>query len=706
MAGGMATMLLCTLLFSCNNEDFLESGNPEKACDNICFGISSDKDVQTRGYAGSDDEGYTADRFVLRSDDSADTLCVRAIVSDGINVSGFEGEQALTRGTPVGKDNFYDKFHVLAYWSKNGAPIDQFYMNTNASNTAASVGSGAIWSTEQIYYWPGADHSFQFYAWAPTDAGGLTTPSSPTSTVLEYTVPEAATNQKDIVVATTSEISGDNNKAVPLTFKHICTAVRFAVGNQMQPGSIKSVALKGVKNAGTYDMATGNWSLGDATVDFSQTLDKETTGTEANGDVITSEQGTFMMLPQRLPAGATVEVVFANANNEERTLTASIGNTEWTMGTTVTYKLSITPEYELEFSDIPTEVDAHYDIIPIKINAKDVEGNWTITSNQSWVTIKSALTSYEKDGYWLNATGDYSDYCSSEKVAVERQQTLDKSGNGEVELYLFVSENNSTADRTVTLTLSKDGTETATIDVVQKCPNWQGDLGWEVIEETLALPYGFKWNRKVTLEKTLTGDKWAKNIEEWRTKQAFKVQPTDLLGWLGSLFWPTLVDYVTITRAGDVMTVVVNYSKIANVTSAMSMTNGQANTWNLYSNIGGTSFEGEQNLINSGYAIVSEEGSNEDTKNFAALYAVKLNAFDIHKGGSGSQITYAIIPKQTDIKWYLPASGQFSDAVGMSGQYWSSTAITGNENAYSWNGSLQSTPRMDSHKVRAVRQKP
>lgn len=94
--------------------------------------------------------------------------------------------------------------------------------------------------------------------------------------------------QKDIVVATTNEIPGNNNAAVPLTFKHICTAVRFAVGSQMQPGSIKSVVLKGVKNAGTYDMATGNWSLGDATVDFSQTLNKETTGTEANGDAITS----------------------------------------------------------------------------------------------------------------------------------------------------------------------------------------------------------------------------------------------------------------------------------------------------------------------------------------------------------------------------------------------------------------------------------
>lgn len=699
MAGGMATMLLCTLLFSCNNEDLLENGNQEKACDNICFGISSDKNIQTRGYADSDDEGYTADRFVLRSDNSADTLCVRAIVSDGINVSGFEGEQALTRGVPVTKDNFYDKFHVLAYWSKDGAPVEQFYMDEDAVN------KGSVWKTDQVYYWPGVGHLLQFYAWAPTDANGLTTPSTPQSKELSYTVPADAAAQKDIVVATTAEIQGDNNQAVPLTFAHICTAVRFAVGSQMQAGSIKSVALKGVKNTGTYNMATGAWTLDEASADFSQTLNKVTTGNEGNGKAITSDEGTFMMLPQTLPADAMVEVVFTNASGVDRTLTASIGNTQWTMGTTVTYKLSITPEYELEFADIPTEVDAHYDIIPIKINAKDIDGNWTITSNQTWATIKSALTSYEKDGYWLNATGDYSEYCSSEGVAVERQQTLDKSGNGEVELYLFVSENNSTAGRIVTLTLSKDGREAATIDVVQKCPNWQGELGWEIIEENLTLPYGFKWDRIVTLQKTLTGSWLGKNIEEWLTKQAFKVQPTGFLEWIGSLLRPTLVDYVNITRNGDVMTVVIDYSKISNVTSAMSTTDGQANTWNLYSNVGGTSFEGEQNLINSGYTITNESGSNENTKNFAALYAIKLNAFDIHKGGSGNQITYAIIPEQTDIKWYLPASDQFSGDAGLNGQYWSSTAINDNEQAYSWNNSSQNTPRMDLHKVRAVRTK-
>lgn len=190
--------------------------------------------MQTRGYAGSDDEGYTADRFVLRSDDSADTLCVRAIVSDGINMSGFEGEQALTRGTPVGKDNFYDKFHVLAYWSKNGTLVDQFYMDEDAAN------NGSVWSTDQIYYWPGADHSFQFYAWAPTDAGGLTTPSSPQEKSLAYTVPEAAADQKDIVVATTDEIQGDNNAAVPLTFKHICTAVRLPWAARCSPARLRA----------------------------------------------------------------------------------------------------------------------------------------------------------------------------------------------------------------------------------------------------------------------------------------------------------------------------------------------------------------------------------------------------------------------------------------------------------------------------------
>ena len=686
MAGGMATMLLCTLLFSCNNEDFLESGNPEKACDNICFGISSDKNVQTRGYAGSDDEGYTADRFVLRSDDSADTLCVRAIVSEGINVSGFEGEQALTRATPVGKDNFYNKFHVLAYWSKNGTSVDQFYMNTNASNSAASVGPGAIWSTEQIYYWPGADHSFQFYAWAPTDAGGLTTPSSPQEKSLAYTVPEAAADQKDIVVATTNEIQGDNNAAVPLSFKHICTAVRFAVGSQMQPGQIRSVALKGVKNAGTYDMATGNWFLGDATVDFSQTLNKETTGTEANGDAITTSEGTFMMLPQTLPAGATVEVVFVNANNEDRTLTASIGNTEWKMGTTVTYKLSITPEYEMNI-EVPTEAqDAHYITFPITVNVKDYDGAWTLTSNLSNdVFFTQTKTDLQEQGYWID----------DDKGA----NTISSTGSGSFTYHVYVTENIGDAARDLQfqITPTVNGATPITATVQQLCPSWNGNIGCERIEDG-AYPWGFLWDSNMTIKYTV---------------------PSLTSDFIGHYISSLLIDlsnvgqynYVTIDRILlSIRSITIDFSKLTANGVAEDLDNGLQNTNDIY-NYNGANEASDLIARLERYGCTPDKELPTNPSDFAAKSCVLKNKFT--KKTESQNGVSVDIPVLINLEWYLPAKTEApnmeDETYPLNGIYWTSTALQGSsEQSYIYsNGNSESTDKRDViHNVRAVRQKP
>lgn len=682
----MATMLLCTLLFSCNNEDFLESGNPEKACDNICFGISSDKNVQTRGYAGSDDEGYTADRFVLRSDDSADTLCVRAIVSDGINVSGFEGEQALTRATPVDKDNFYDKFHVLAYWSKNGASVDQFYMNTNASNSAASVGTGAKWSTEQIYYWPGADHSFQFYAWAPTDAGGLTTPSSPQDKSLAYTVPEAATDQKDIVVATTNEIQGDNNAAVPLTFKHICTAVRFAVGSQMQPGSIKSVALKGVKNAGTYDMAGGTWSIGNATVDFSQTLNKETTGTEANGDAITSPEGTFMMLPQTLPAGATVEVVFTNASGVDRTLAASIGNTVWTMGTTVTYKLSITPEYEMNI-EVPTEAqDAHYITFPITVNVKDYDGAWTLTSNLSNdVFFTQTKTDLQEQGYWID----------DDKGA----NTISSTGSGSFTYHVYVTENIGDAARDLQfqITPTVNGATPITATVQQLCPSWNGNIGCERIEDG-AYPWGFLWDSKMTIKYTV---------------------PSLTSDFIGHYISSLLIDlsnvgqynYVTIDRILlSIRSITIDFSKLTANGVAEDLDNGLQNTNDIY-NYNGANEASDLIARLERYGCTPDKELPTNPSDFAAKSCVLKNKFT--KKTESQNGVSVDIPVLINLEWYLPAKTEApnmeDETYPLNGIYWTSTALQGSsEQSYIYsNGNSESTDKRDViHNVRAVRQKP
>ena len=687
MAGGMATMLLCTLLFSCNNEDFLESGNPEKACDNICFGISSDKDVQTRGYAGSDDEGYTADRFVLRSDDSADTLCVRAIVSDGINVSGFEGEQALTRATPVGKDNFYDKFHVLAYWSKNSTPVDQFYMNTNASNVAASVGTGAIWSTEQIYYWPGADHSFQFYAWAPTDAGGLTTPSSPQDKSLAYTVPEAAADQKDIVVATTNEIQGDNNAAVPLTFKHICTAVRFAVGSQMQPGSIKSVVLKGVKNAGTYDMATGTWTLDNtATTDFSQDLNKSMNGNETDGTVITSDAGTFMMLPQRLLAGATVEVVFVNANNEKRTLTASIGNAVWTMGRTVTYKLSITPEYEMSI-DVPTDAqDAHYITFPITVNVKDYDGAWTLTSNlTNDVFFTQTKTDLQEQGYWIDDD--------------KGTNTISGTGSGSFTYHVYVTENIGDVARDLQFQITPAVNDATPISatVQQLCPSWNGNIGCERIEDG-AYPWGFLWDSNMTIKYTV---------------------PSVTSDFIGHYISSLLIDlsnvgqynYVTIDRPFlSIRSITIDFSKLTANGVAENLDNGLQNTNDIY-NYNGANEASDLIARLERYGCTPDKELPTNPSDFAAKSCVLKNKFT--KKTESQNGVLVDIPVLINLEWYLPAKTEApnmeDETYPLNGIYWTSTALQGSsEQSYIYsNGNSESTDKRDViHNVRAVRQKP
>lgn len=687
MAGGMATMLLCTLLFSCNNEDFLESGNPEKACDNICFGISSDKDVQTRGYAGSDDEGYTADRFVLRSDDSADTLCVRAIVSDGINVSGFEGEQALTRATPVGKDNFYDKFHVLAYWSKNSTPVDQFYMNTNAFNVAASVGTGAIWSTEQIYYWPGADHSFQFYAWAPTDAGGLTTPSSPQDKSLAYTVPEAAADQKDIVVATTNEIQGDNNAAVPLTFKHICTAVRFAVGSQMQPGSIKSVVLKGVKNAGTYDMATGTWTLDNtATTDFSQDLNKSMNGNETDGTVITSDAGTFMMLPQRLLAGATVEVVFVNANNEKRTLTASIGNAVWTMGTTVTYKLSITPEYEMSI-DVPTDAqDAHYITFPITVNVKDYDGAWTLTSNlTNDVFFTQTKTDLQEQGYWIDDD--------------KGTNTISGTGSGSFTYHVYVTENIGDVARDLQFQITPAVNDATPISatVQQLCPSWNGNIGCERIEDG-AYPWGFLWDSNMTIKYTV---------------------PSVTSDFIGHYISSLLIDlsnvgqynYVTIDRPFlSIRSITIDFSKLTANGVAENLDNGLQNTNDIY-NYNGANEASDLIARLERYGCTPDKELPTNPSDFAAKSCVLKNKFT--KKTESQNGVSVDIPVLINLEWYLPAKTEApnmeDETYPLNGIYWTSTALQrSSEQSYIYsNGNSESTDKRDViHNVRAVRQKP
>lgn len=244
---------------------------------------------------------------------------------------------ALTRATPIKNDNMYNSFGVSAYsytgsWSESRTP-DYFY-NATASK------SGSDYLLSSAYYWPGASYKMKFFAYAPKDNGhyvlsGSTYAGSP---VISVTVPVDVNEQEDLLVAKTDELDGNTNAAVPLTFRHALTAIRFVCGADMQGGTVKSVSLKNVYSSGAYNMGTQTWSGVGTPATFPQTLDRSITGTP--DEPLTADAQTFMMVPQTLPDGAQLEVVFTDNSSMDHTLTADLKGTVWPVGKTVTYKIS------------------------------------------------------------------------------------------------------------------------------------------------------------------------------------------------------------------------------------------------------------------------------------------------------------------------------------------------------------------------------
>ena len=175
---------------------------------------------------------------------------------------------------------------------------------------------------------------------------------------ISVTVPEEVSQQEDLLVARSSELGGNSNTAVALTFNHALTAVRFVCGNDMREGTVKQVRLKNVYSRGTYNMGTQTWSGLDTPASFSQALDKVTTGTA--DEALTSEAQTFMMLPQRFPEGAQIEVLFTDDTHTGHTLIADIKGSEWPMGKTVTYKISSSSLNWTYTLDVTTLADFTY----------------------------------------------------------------------------------------------------------------------------------------------------------------------------------------------------------------------------------------------------------------------------------------------------------------------------------------------------------
>lgn len=683
MTAGMAAVLLSVTLFSCSSDVPYEHTD-YSTTDNICFGIS-DSGNGTRAAAAN--EAITTDRYVLRSSESSDTLCVRAVVSDGI---GKAAAKHATRASM--QTTMYDQFNVVAQLKKSDGNIaPRYYMNEVATK------QGDVWQpSSSTYYWPD-NGSLRFLAWAPLDAELDESPVKPSEdvnkTTIKYTVPADLSKQRDLVAAATgynASPAGGVCAPVSLQFKHLCTAVVVKTGATMAPGTIKSVTVTNVRNSGTYDMLRSAWTLNDATTSYTVSPNMATGSTTAEGTKLNADDATFMLLPQTLGADSKLEVMFHdNISGRDRLLTASLNGAEWPMGKTVTYRLSITPEYELEFTTEPQVQDAHYVIYPIKIKVDPgLTGGWKLKSTSPKVTLRKNLTELEEVGYWIEED--------------RGTQTIEGTESGDITVYAFLEENVTNAERDVVLELCPKGFPSATpakFTIRQLCPSWNADgLGCERIEGK-KYQWGFLWGDNMKMVYTVPG--WI--LKKWWVEI--------VLTWFNDYG-----KYITVDRDSwsTSFRVTIDFNKIPSPNVAKSPTDGIKNSSELYN------FNGISDVSALIKRLENWGGTTNQTfplnpTEFAVRAAVMKNKFNKEVQSAGTETIERPILKNENLVWYLPAKDEFStivdDEYPLQGNYWTSTASDiseDDENAYKYilNSGASLEKRTTLLNVRAVRKRP
>ena len=700
---GMAAVLLSLSLFSCSSEDAFDLENRDSAR-NIRFGVSTPED-EAQNYLAARQAGEAIiDHFVLRSNVSRDTLCVNTVISDRFEKPASMATIA-TRATM--QKTMYDNFNVVAQLKDtDGSPGSQLYMNETATK------SGDVWQPSAIYYWPD-NRQLRFMAWVPTEEGVFEeSPIYPVvdanKTTIRYTVPTNASKQRDIVAAATDYMSnpatGATCSPVGLKFKHLCTAVIIKTGSDIADGSIKSVKITNVRKTGTYDMTTSAWTLAGETADYSISPDFATAG-RPDGTKIHNDDAAFMMLPQTLGAESKLEVVFHdNISGNDRTLTASLNGVVWPMGKTITYRLSITPEYDLKFITEPTLQDAHYIIYPIKIKVdpklveqnkkgEAVGGGWTLKSTSPKVTLCKELTDLTSLGYWVEED--------------RGTQTIEGTETGEVTVYAFIEENIERGNREMELELTPKkypSAKPAKFTIRQLCPSWNTNgLGCERFEDG-QYPWGFLWDNdmKITYDMSEAGGTgFFGPFRRWVMKIQIK--------YYGDKYQ----NYITYTTYwAQLKTLTIDFSKVPNLDVANDYDNGNLNTWELYN------FNGISDVTGL-MAQLEEWGGKPDKKlpenpaEYAARMCILKNKFNKELIGEElGKKTYRPVLKRENLVWYLPSKNEFSMVVDneypLNGTYWTSTASeVANDNEYSYKYLQNSGPSLEKRTtklhVRAIR---
>lgn len=362
-------------LGACTDEEW-DNGDVWTDGDAVCFNVTSGITSGLVSRAQSDaaeDAMELLQPLVLKSPELEQSLYLHTYVAqESERATGSTDE---TRAAQVNNINDFftlngeEGFEVTARYTDNQ---EEFIPAYAAARPLAVQTGKDIWSTAPVYYWPNNERMLCFSAYAPKSAKGMLKDMTIADTKIDfdYTVPvsenkeQDAERQPDIMFAVTEcnkKTSADNK--VPLNFRHALSAIKFAV-RDVVGGRIGKITVSGVAGTGhcTYTGQSGSggdvfaWTqLGTTDCTYSQMFNYQTAdnyipdppGYDKSQDVILNAampEKTFMLIPQDIPADATITIEFIrDTDGQLFTLTGKINDnkvTKWEPGKEYIYTIS------------------------------------------------------------------------------------------------------------------------------------------------------------------------------------------------------------------------------------------------------------------------------------------------------------------------------------------------------------------------------
>ena len=736
-------------MMSCADDEIIETPFISSPSKTIAFNadIEWPEPDQTRSASPN-----RVSNFSLLTDTGEEVLPCGVYVQDGIYPNN--DEKPLTRGAVI--NSIGSSFNVWATYTDDEGSSSAYF-----SNLQFTKGSGDVFSSQgTTYYWPGSG-TIDFVAVANTPSSGFTPKMS--SGKLEsftYTVPTEATDQSDIIVATAKNVAGNKNASVPLSFKHIMSAVNVKIG-KVVPGEIRSITFKNVYNKGEYLVDQGVWVVDKtSTENFAVVMNDNavtmednkfvSSGSNAKDTPVNTAKGTFMFIPQNPGENAEMVIEFYDSSTgrlysdeagaDKPALRGTIADDNWEKGKTTNYMLSIDESFTLTIEPVGKKLDAHYIISQLNVTVDGIK-NWTIeakASDGADVTIQREVDAnpLAKQGFWTDKVVDSEGKIKSESA----RGSLSYSGTGSVTnmlFYLFIPENIGNTDREIRIILKGTGNASASTTkvLVQKCPNWtDGGFGWEVVDDDESGKYGFKWTRKVIFEHKYGWTRWftGNGTGSWYKRNTAAEYANSLIAQYNAYAYATYGYFANNNLGGERMYIYIDYTKLNNLSTSNSSNDGFSNTIALFNHGGGAASQAFETAILTAEKTTDDEGYKDDPLAFRNMdsvkdkdsgvtytadngslndlsgiltYVLKKNRYYMQTTYDGYTTTLHPIISEDDIKWYLPAYGQFqyftpdpNIAGDNKANYWSSTAVDGASQAYIGDG----TPKDRDLKYRVI----